>query len=138
MAKSHLKYKKLTIIQSIEFLATLRDHGIKTACKNLGLTSEEGKYYKRKHEAYSKDKITLAIYVLESQVPGNYREYPFRNYEKQEKCDHKDFKLMLKCTCSKVLSENDLDEIIEICQKKKESLKVGGRVFSLVSDTVVN
>lgn len=136
MSKPHQKYKTLTKIQSIEFLELLRDFDIKKACLVLELNVEEGKYYKRKFDAYNNDSIRGAINKLESQLSGSLGNYPHRDYKKQEECEHKDFTIFLKCKCSKVLSENDLDDIIAICQKKKESFKNNIITVSIESNLI--
>lgn len=134
--KPHKKYKTLTKIQSVEFLELLRDYNITYACLILGLNKEEGKYYKRKFDGYDNDRIRGSIAKLESQITGSLGNYPKRDYKKQEECEHKDFTIFLKCKCSKVLSENDLDEIIAICQKKKESMSSNIITVSLTDLTV--
>ncbi len=125
MSIPHKKYKSLTKIQSIEFLELLRDHNLIHARGILGLNTEEGKYYKRKFKANDNYNIEDAIRKLESQlITGTPQNFPYADYGRQSKCEHKDFTIFLKCKCSKVLSENDLDEIIEICTKRKLGQKV--------------
>lgn len=60
----------------------------------------------------------LLVKVSEEQEELNPK-YPVRNYEKQETCDHQHIKIFAKCTCSKCLSENNEEELIEILQRRK-------------------
>lgn len=46
-------------------------------------------------------------------------KYPVRKYEKQEKCGHPNFKLLLKCTCTLTLGDNDLDKVVEILLREQ-------------------
>lgn len=135
MEKPKKKYKILTKIQSIEFLELLRDMGMSTTRELLRLTKEEGKYYKRKFHAQNTDSINRAIMGLESQITGLPDYYPFRDYNQQEVCDHLDFTIFLKCKCTKVISEKDIDELIAILIKKKKSLPKMIKVFDLTNET---
>lgn len=131
------KVRTLTKLETISFLHRLKSQELPIICEILEITLKQAKKIRKDNNAFSEDKINTAIRNLELQVGfKNNDDFPSRDTKRQENCEHKDFKLMFKCTCSKILSENDLDELIEILQKKKESLKCGVRVFNLTANEV--
>lgn len=72
-------------------------------------------------------KRTLADIIKPDDEEGEFNPmYPIRKYEKQEICNHKNVKLMAKCSCTKHWSENssreDLQELINLLEKFKEKL----------------
>lgn len=121
----------LTKIETISFLYRLKQQNIQDIASIFDITIKEVKRIRKHYDAYSEDRINNAIRMLESQVRFSNEDYPYRNYKKQETCEHNDFTVFLKCKCSKVVSENNLDEIIEICQRKKAKSQAAVRVFSL-------
>ncbi len=137
MSKSS-KARTLTILETISFLHRLQQQDLRDIAEIFEITIKQAKKIRKEHGAFSEQKTNDAIRNLENRLgyKNSDENYPDRNLKKQESCEHKDFTIFFKCKCSKVLSENNLDEIIAICQKRKESLRVGVRVFSLINNEV--
>lgn len=127
---SHIS-KILTKIETISILHRLNSQHIQDIALIFDIPIHEVKRIRKEYNAYSEDKINNAIRMLESQLRFSNEDYPHRNYKKQETCNHDDFTIFLKCKCTKTLSENNLDEIIEICQRKKARMASTTRVFEL-------
>lgn len=99
----------------IGILKSRKIEGVEKVARKFGVSSRAIMYHQRKHNAYKPEEIDRAIELLEEPLS----EYPRRRHNLQEQCEHKNFTLFLKCSCTLILSENHLDQVIEILQREK-------------------
>lgn len=120
--------KILSLLDIIELLNLLKSEEIPAIAEHFEITVSAVYYQQRKYQAYDDDRIDRKVRDLEKKIVAKDYDYPPRDYQRQEACDHHQCTLFLKCSCTLTLSENDIDQAIEILLRKKEYLKNNKRV----------
>ncbi len=110
------------LVRSVEFLTLLKDHSVEDIANHFSVTVRAVQYTIKKYHAYSDEQIENAISKLRRKLYHD-SDYPPRDYEQQDKCEHHDCTVFLKCKCTLTLGEKDLDRVIDILLKKREYLR---------------
>lgn len=115
--------KVLSPLGVIEFLKLLKTEEIPAIAEHFEMSVSAVYRQQRKLQAYDDDRIDRKIDELERRMANKNYDYPPRDYKKQEECDHLPCTLMIACTCTLRISENEIDRAIEILIRKKEYLQ---------------
>jgi hypothetical protein len=115
---------KLDLLETLEFLNLLKEQKtLSYIAKHFGISNISVKYQRRKHHAYSDQKILDAIRDTELKIKMDDQGIE-RDYAKEAKCSHEHCTLFIKCpSCTLVMGEEELDRAIEVLQEKKRLLK---------------
>ena len=115
------KSKSLSVSDMIEFLELMKTETLPFIAKKFSISVRAAQYHKRKYYGFTEEEIDREKSYLQRQL-DEPMEHKQQNYRMQERCDHSRFTLFLRCNCSLILSEKDLDRVIDILLKRKETI----------------
>lgn len=114
--------KILSIDDLIKLLNLLKTSTPEKIAEHFNITPRAVQYTRKKYNAYSDKEIDDAVRMINVRR-GQNCDYPPRDYDLQESCEHHDCTVFLKCKCTLTLGENELDRVIEILLAKREYLR---------------
>ena len=105
---------RLTGMEEIELLTLLKSYNLHETAEILGKPHHSIEYYRRKHQAYTQDKINRAINKIEQSIQSKVLDEV--DYEIQANCVPKTFNFTC-FDCRFVASENNIAGIREHLDK---------------------